>query len=87
MHILHSILIARHKAISSGYLFVMKATAEMDLFIMAYAWSAKDVAYMLSSCGTIVMDKDLYIFRFEDDYGNVQEKQLPWLIVTHFTTV
>ena len=55
----------------------------VDLYVMAYAWSSKGVAYMVSSCGKTVMHTDPYISRFEDEYGNVQEKELPRPTVAH----
>ena len=38
---------------------------------------------MVSSCGKTVMHKDAYISRFEDEYGNVQQKELPRPTVAH----
>ena len=47
------------------------------LYFMAYAWSSKGVAYMMSTHGKTVMNKESYISRLENEYGNVQEKELP----------
>ena len=57
--------------------------AGMELIAMAYAWSQKGVAYMISSCGTTVMHEHPYLSRYEDDFGNAQEKELPWPTVAH----
>ena len=38
---------------------------------------------MVSSCGKTVMHKQPYISRFEDEYGNVQEKELSHPTVEH----
>lgn len=63
----------------------MKATISgVELFVMAYAWSSRGVAYMVSTCGKTVMHRDAYMSRFEDEYGNVQEKELPRPAVAHF---
>jgi hypothetical protein len=59
------------------------AIGGVDLYVMAYAWSSKGLAYMVSSCGKTVMHVDPYIPRFEDEYGNVQEKELPRPTVAH----
>ena len=45
---------------------------------MAYAWSNHSVSYMVSLCGVNVTipHKILYTSRFEDNHGNLPEKQL-----------
>ena len=84
MKVLHAILCARHGSRPAGHWVVMQAViGGVDLYIMAYARSSKGVASMVSSCGKTVMHVDPYIFRFEDEYGNVQEKELPHPTVAH----
>jgi hypothetical protein len=84
MQVLHKILIARHGSKPAGHWVVMQTTiAGVDLIAMAYAWSQKGVAYMISSCGTTVMHEHPYLSRYEDDFGNVQEKELPRPTVAH----
>ena len=51
---------------------------------MAYAWSNRGIAYFVSSCGSTVRHETNYTSRFEDDYGNATEKQLPRPTVAHF---
>jgi hypothetical protein len=51
---------------------------------MAYAWSSKGVAYMVSSCGKTVMHEQSYVSRYEDEYVNVQEKELSRPAVAYF---
>ena len=51
---------------------------------MAYAWSQKGVAYMVSTSGTTVRHSTNYVSRFEDEYGNVVHKELPRPTVAHF---
>ena len=85
MQILHDILIARHGSRPAGHWVVMQTNISgVDLFVMAYAWSQKGVAYFVSSCGTTVQHEKAYISRFEDEYGNVQEKELPRPTIAHF---
>ena len=63
---------------------VMQATiSRVDLYIMTYTWSSKGVADVVSTCGNMVMHKDSYISRFEDEYENIQEKVVPRPIVAH----
>ena len=38
---------------------------------------------MVSSCGKTVMHKDAYVSRFEDEFGNVMEKELPRPTIAH----
>ena len=38
---------------------------------------------MISLCGKMVMHEEPYLSRYEDDYGNVQEKELPRPTVAH----
>ena len=59
------------------------AIGGVHLYVMAYAWSLKGVTYMVLSCGKTVMHVDPYISHFEDEYGNVQEKELPRPTVAH----
>ncbi len=57
---------------------VMKATISgVDLFLLAYAWSNKQMAYIVSSCGTTVAHEIPYRTHFTDDFGNVTFKELP----------
>ena len=78
MKILHAVLVARHGSRPAGHWVVMQANiGGVELYVMAYAWSSKGVAYMVSSCGKTVRHEQSYISRFEDEYGNVQEKELP----------
>ena len=84
MQVLHKVLIARHGSKPAGHWVVMQTTiADVEIFAMAYAWSQKGVAYMISSCGTTIMHESPYLSRYEDDYGNVQEKELPRPTVAH----
>ena len=46
----------------------------VELYVMAYAWSSKGDACMASFCGKTLKHEQSYISRFEDEYGNVQEK-------------
>jgi len=44
----------------------------IDIWLMS-----NGVAYMVSSCSKTVMPMDPYISCFEDEFGNIQEKELP----------
>ena len=78
MKILHAVLVARHGSRPAEHWVIMQANIEgVELYVMAYAWSSKGVAYMVSSCGKTVRHEQSYISCFEDEYGNVQEKELP----------
>jgi hypothetical protein len=72
MKVLHSILTSRH-----GSRHMQATIGGVNLYVMVYAWSTKGIAYMVSTCGKTVMHLQPYIFCFEDEYGNVQEKELP----------
>ncbi|KAL7549478.1 hypothetical protein ACHAWF_012745 [Thalassiosira exigua] len=85
MQVLHAVLRARYPRQTAGHWVVMKTTISgVDLFIMAYAWSNRGVAYMVSSCGKTVRHSQNYTSRFEDDFGNVQVKELPRPTIAHF---
>jgi hypothetical protein len=84
MKVLHAVLVARHGSRPAGNWVVMKSTiGGVDLYVMAYAWSSKGVAYMVSTCGKTVMHEKAYISRFEDEYGNVQHKELARPTIAH----
>lgn len=68
----------------AGSWVVMTTTiAGVDLYVMAYAWSQKGIAYMVSSCGTTVTHESAYISKFEDEFGNVSSKELPRPAIAH----
>ena len=69
----------------AGRHVVMKATiGGVDLFLLAYAWSNKRAAYIVSSCGTTVQHEIPYRSKFTDDYGNVTFKEIPRPSIAHF---
>ena len=43
---------------------------------MAYAWSQRGVSYILSTYGLTVSAQKIYMFYFEEDYGNVGSKEM-----------
>ena len=72
MKIVYTVLVARHGSRPAGHWVVMLANVGgVKLYVMAYAWSSKGVAYMVSSCGKTVRHKQSYISRFKDEHGNV----------------
>jgi hypothetical protein len=83
MQVLHKVLLARHGSKPAGHWVVIQTTiAGVELIAMAYAWYQKGIAYMISSCGKTVMHKEPYLSCYKDDFGNVQEKELPCPTVT-----
>ena len=84
MQVLHKVFLARHDSEPADHWVVMQTTvADVEVFAMAYAWSQKGVAYIISSQGTTVMHEQPYLSCYEDDFGNVQEKELPRPTVAH----
>jgi len=64
---------------------VMKAIiCGVDLFLLAYAWSNKRMAFIVSSCGTTVVHEIPYRTHFTDDFCNVTFKELPHPSIAHF---
>ncbi|KAL7537556.1 hypothetical protein ACHAWF_005802 [Thalassiosira exigua] len=85
MQVLHAVLRARYPRHTVGHRVMMKTPiAGVDIFVMAYASSNKGVAYMVSSCGKTVRHSKNYTLKFEDDFGNTQEKELPRPTIAHF---
>mmetsp|Transcript_44837 Transcript_44837/g.136937 ORF Transcript_44837/g.136937 Transcript_44837/m.136937 type:complete len:153 (+) Transcript_44837:1466-1924(+) len=85
MQALHEILVARYPVRPAGRWVVMKATiGGVELYVMAYAWSHRGVKFFVSSCGTTVQHEKNYISKFEDEFGNIQQKELPCPTIAHF---
>jgi hypothetical protein len=83
--VLSRVLLARAPKYPAGHHAVMKATISgVDLFIMAYAFSNRDITYMVSSSGTTVSHEHPYRSNFTDEYGNVTFKEIPRPCVAHF---
>lgn len=73
------------KGYRSGRHVVMKACISgVDVFLLAYAWSNKRAAYIVSSCGTTIPHTTLYRTHFTDDNGNVTFKEIPRPSIAHF---
>jgi hypothetical protein len=84
MKVLHAVLVARHNDRPALHCVVMQTEiGGVQLYAIAYEWSARGVAYMVSSCRKTVAHEDAYVLRFEDEYGNVQKKELPVPTVAH----
>ena len=84
MEVLNAILRARFPSSAAGHWVVMKATiSEVDLFVMAYAWSARGVSYIVSTCGTTVQHEIPYVSRFEDEFGHTSTKDLARPSIAH----
>ncbi len=69
----------------AGRHVVMKATISgVDLFVLAYAWSNKRAAYLVSTCGTTVQHEIPYRSNFTDDFGNITFKEITRPSIAHF---
>jgi hypothetical protein len=76
--IIKSILVARYPKRPAGHWVVMKATiSDVELFLMAYAWSQQGIAYIISTCGTTVRHSHDYQSKFPDGYGNIDSCAYP----------
>lgn len=83
--VIRSILLARYSTRPAGHWVVMKATISgVDLFLMAYGWSQKGIAYMVSTCGTTVRHTTDYQSKFPDGYGNTDSRSYPRPSIAHF---
>ena len=51
--------------------------------IMAYAWSMKGIDCIVSSCGKSIRHEKNYVTHYEDEYGQVNEKELPRPAMAH----
>jgi hypothetical protein len=58
--------------------------AGVEMLALEYAWSQRGVSYFLSTCGNTAVASVAYRSAFEDDFGNVDYKFLPWLQLAHF---
>ena len=84
MEELKAVLLARYGTHPAGHWVVMKSTiSEVDIFVMAYAWSNKGISYFVSSCGTTIRHERNYMSKFEDEMGCVQAKELARPQVAH----
>jgi hypothetical protein len=86
LDVIKCILQTRNKSgHQAGKHVVMKACISgVDLFLLAYAWSNKRAAYIVSSCGTTVQHEIPYRTHFTDDYGDVTFKEIPRPSIAHF---
>jgi hypothetical protein len=82
---LHGILSYRFGDKAAGHWVVMTTTiAGVKLMTIAYAWSQRGTSYFLSMCGSTVPSSIMYQSNFEDEFGNVNFKMLPWPQVCNF---
>ena len=85
MQVLCAILRARHGDRPAGHWVVLKTKiADVPLIAIAYAWSQRGISYFLSTCGTTTPHDIKYQSHFEDDYGNVQWKEINRPSIAHF---
>ena len=78
IEVLRAILRARYPKRAAGHWVVMKATiSEVDLYIMAYAWSNKGIAFTVSTCGTTVQHERNYMSNYEMSLAIVPRRSSP----------
>jgi hypothetical protein len=77
VEVIRSVLLSRFGTRPGGHWATMKATISgVDMFLTAYAWSQKGIAYILSTCGTTVRHENDYVAKHQDGYGNVDSRLL-----------
>ena len=83
---LHAVLKAKFGDRPAGHWVVFYSTiGEVRLIAMAYTWSMHDgVTYMLSTCGSTAPSEKIYKSYFEDDFGNVNYKEINCSKLAHF---
>ena len=73
-----TVMKARHGTHPAGNWVVFTAKiAGIDLIVMAYAWSQKGISFFLSTCGSTAKSRNSYRSHFENEYGQVDFKELP----------
>lgn len=83
-NVLFSVLNARHKKTMGHWVVATAKVAGVDLIAIAYAWSQKGVAYFISTCGKTSPAKDLYVSKFENEFGMVDYKEIQRPQICHF---
>jgi hypothetical protein len=77
MKVLHRLLLGRHGARPAGHWTTMTTTiSDVNLIVMAYAWSQRGVSYFVSTCGSTEVSKEPYYTKFEDEFGGVSAKEI-----------
>jgi hypothetical protein len=85
MQQMFAVLKARYGNKPAGHWVVFQTEISgLKLFALAYAWSQRSVAYMVSSCGKTTSHELKYLTHFEDEFGNVQFKEIERPSVAHF---
>jgi len=84
MEVLRTLLLLRFPRRPAGHWVIMKATiSEVDVFVMAYAWSNRGITFIVSSCGETIRHEIDYRSKFDDGHGNVQSKFLARPAIAH----
>jgi hypothetical protein len=85
MAALHAVLKARHGDRPAGHWVVMKTEiAKVKLIAIAYAWSQKGISYFISTCGSTIASPIKYESKFENDWGEVDFKEVDRPDIVHF---
>lgn len=77
MKVLHRLLLGRHGVRPAGHWTTMTTTiSDVNVIVMAYAWSQRGVSYFVSTCGSTEVAKEPYYTKFEDEFGGVSDKEI-----------
>jgi hypothetical protein len=85
MAALHAVLKARHGDHPAGHWVVMTTEiSDVNLIAIAYAWSQKGISYFISTCGSTTASPIKYESKFENDWGEVDFKEIDRPDIVHF---
>ena len=85
MMVLHRLLEAKYGDRPAGHWVSMSTCiAGVHLFVIVYAWSQRGLSYFVSTCGDTTPHETKYMSYFEDDFGNVNFKELSRPSICHY---
>ena len=85
IHVLERILKVRHGSRAAGHWVTMRAVISgVPLTAIAYAWSQRGVSYFITTTGNTTPSPHFYESKFEDEWGNVESRELPRPEIIHF---
>ena len=81
---LQDILLARHGTRPAGHWVVMRTEiAGVKLTAIAYAWSHSSIAFFITTCGSTKPSPVKYQSKFENEWGEVDFKEIDRPIILH----
>jgi hypothetical protein len=85
MEALHAVLKARFQDRPAGHWVVFHGVISgVKVMAIAYAWSQRGVSYKISTCGSTETHHIKYRSTFEDDFGNIDYREINRPKVSHF---